>query len=930
MKSKKIILLLLCLALAVAAACTVVACDKDDTPPGTETPVTYTVTVEGGTLAGGQTSGTFESGTSVTVTATVPSGKEFVRWTVGGTEVSTQNPYTFEVTENVTVVAVFEDEAVAPVTYTVTVEGGTLAGGQTSGTFESGTSVTVTATVPSGKEFVRWTVGGTEVSTQNPYTFEVTENVTVVAVFEDEEPVTPASYAVSVTDGVIVGSMATSATVDANASLTIIPNAIRGKKFVGWNLNGTPIDGAGARYTATITANSEFTATYEDLATYTVTIVNGTLADGSTASVAVEEGSSITVIPKLTDYQRFVKWTSDGQDVSSENPYTFAPTKTMTLTAVIEAKPAVSEGDAISLTTSKGNPIGGFGFGDSTFDEDWDTTTGTPWQEGERDYPVYAGDPSIMVVDDPVTGKQTAYLYVGHDVTADKVTTAYTMPEWLCYSSTDLVHWKAESIIMDMHDIPWANNDDSAWAAQVIEYRGYYWFFFCTWSNIAGENGNHCIGLAISDSPTGPFECYDTPLVYSSWTNRTDNGVNMNDAGWNDIDPTGWVTEDGEFYIAWGNSNSFMCQVEMVPSTDNGTSYDVELEIVDQSESTNGNIVTTDEPTFYSFGYNNIENVADIMRIDLYTQNPNGNTFTEAPYIYARDLDGDGSVDRYYMLYAAGFREALAYSYIDVTSPDGLWEDVWNYGNLLMEPTATSNTNHPAIFDFNGKTYIVYHNGSLEYGFGYRRVACIAEVTFTEDGFLEFIPETATGLRGVRSIISSGDLSIAHVNFLNPQVDTDSTYVYPLEIETGLWDYLDLDDVNDRYWMFTEGKYVPDGATASNYVSIQSENKPGLYITYDIATGKVVITQDSEPIGSAEALADKMNMTFKTLAGKNGEGVMFQCAADSSYYLANVNGELVVTNSATVEQRTFGVVTESANGTETFRTNDGCHVIIAE
>lgn len=706
MKSKKIILLLLCLALAVAAAFTVVACDKDDTPPGTETPVTYTVTVEGGTLAGGQTSGTFESGTSVTVTATVPSGKEFVRWTVGGTEVSTANPYTFNVTENVTVVAVLKDK-----------------------------------------------------------------------------------------------------------------------------------------------------------------------------------------------------------------------------------EPAVNEGDAISLTTSKGNPIGGFGFGDSTFDEDWDTTTGTPWQEGERDYPVYAGDPSIMVVDDPVTDKQTAYLYVGHDVTADKVTTVYTMPEWLCYSSTDLVHWKAESIIMDMHDIPWANNDDSAWAAQVIEYRGYYWFFFCTWSNIAGENGDHCIGLAISDSPTGPFECYNTPLVYSSWTNNPENynnideatrKNNLNLAGWNDIDPTGWVTEDGEFYIAWGNSNSFMCQVEMVESTNNGTSYDVELEIVDQSESTNGNLVTTDQPTFYWFESGEIENVADIMRIDLYTKNPNGNTFTEAPYIYARDLDGDGSVDRYYMLYAAGFREALAYSYIDVTSPDGLWEDVWNYGNLLMEPTATSNTNHPAIFDFNGKTYIIYHNGSLEYGFGYRRVACIAEVTFTKDGFLEFIPETATGLRGVRSIISSGDLSIAHVNFLNPQVDIDSTYVYPLEIETGLWDSSDLDDVNDMYWMFTEGKYVPDGATASNYVSIQSENKPGLYITYDIATGKVVITQDSEPIGSAEALADKMNMTFKTLAGKDGKGVMFQCAADSSYYLANVNGELVVTNSATVEQCTFSVVTESANGTENFRTNDGC------
>ena len=592
--------------------------------------------------------------------------------------------------------------------------------------------------------------------------------------------------------------------------------------------------------------------------------------------------------------------------------------------------PALSEGQAISLETSLGNPIGGFGFGDTTFDESWNTTTGTPWQEGERDYPVYAGDPAVLV--EEVNGVETAYLYVGHDVTEKEVTSAYTMPEWLCYSSTDLIHWTAESIIMDMTDIPWANNDDSAWASQVIKYEGYYWFLFCTWSKIAGENGDHCIGLAISDSPTGPFECYDTPLVYSSWTNNPVNynnideatrENNLNLAGWNDIDPTGWVTEDGECYIAWGNSNSFMCQVEMVSSTDNGTSYDVELEIVDQSASSAGNIVTTDQPTFYWFESGEIENVADIMRIDLYTQNPNGTAFTEAPYIYARDLTGDGSVDRYYMLYAAGWREALAYSYIDVESPDGLWKDVWNYGNLLMEPTATSNTNHPAIFDFGDKTYIVYHNGSLEYGFGYRRVACIAEVHFDEKGFIEFVPETATGLRGVRSTIWSGDIPVSHVNFLNPQLDTDSTFIYPLQIDMKMWAESLLDDPNDMYWMFTAGKYIPDGADATNYVSIQSENKPGLYISYDLETGKVVISQDSEPIGDPRATVQKKNMTFKTLADENGVGVMFQCAANSEYYLAVVNGELVVSNTATAAQRTFRVKTETSNRSGEFVYNEG-------
>ena len=126
----------------------------------------------------------------------------------------------------------------------------------------------------------------------------------------------------------------------------------------------------------------------------------------------------------------------------------------------------------------------------------------------------------------------------------------------------------------------------------------------------AGNNGHMCIGLAVSNDPTGPFECYNEPLVYSNWTNRTTDyvfdeatntvtsGVDAADAGWNDIDPTAWVTDDGEMYVAWGNTNSFMCQVAMVDSdpVENGTGYDVELEIVDQSvKHETGRIETTDE-----------------------------------------------------------------------------------------------------------------------------------------------------------------------------------------------------------------------------------------------------------------------------------------------------------------------------------------------
>lgn len=50
---------------------------------------------------------------------------------------------------------------------------------------------------------------------------------------------------------------------------------------------------------------------------------------------------------------------------------------------------------------------------------------------------VYGGDPSVMVDGD------TVYLYTGHDVSTDAEVSdsIYNIPEYLCYSSTDLKNW---------------------------------------------------------------------------------------------------------------------------------------------------------------------------------------------------------------------------------------------------------------------------------------------------------------------------------------------------------------------------------------------------------------------------------------------------------------------------------------------------------
>lgn len=62
-------------------------------------------------------------------------------------------------------------------------DGGTVSGG---GSFAPGASVTLTATPASGYRFVRWVKNGTSqtISTENPYTFKVQEQIDLVAIFE--------------------------------------------------------------------------------------------------------------------------------------------------------------------------------------------------------------------------------------------------------------------------------------------------------------------------------------------------------------------------------------------------------------------------------------------------------------------------------------------------------------------------------------------------------------------------------------------------------------------------------------------------------------------------------------------------------------------------------------------------------------------------
>lgn len=137
----------------------------------------------GGTTAGG---GVYNNGDNVTVIATANAGYAFVNWTEGGAAVSALASYSFIAGGDRTLVANFVQA------FTVATSASPTAGGITGGdgTYNSGTSVTVTASPNAGYAFVNWTEGGVAVSASASYTFNIGANRALVANFASNPPPT--------------------------------------------------------------------------------------------------------------------------------------------------------------------------------------------------------------------------------------------------------------------------------------------------------------------------------------------------------------------------------------------------------------------------------------------------------------------------------------------------------------------------------------------------------------------------------------------------------------------------------------------------------------------------------------------------------------------------------------------------------------------
>ena len=215
----------------------------------------------GGAVTG---AGTYLFGDTVSLKAVAAEGFKFVEWTENGVPVGSDNPLEFIVSADRAFVAHFIEEYTVKVSV-VPHEGGTVTGG---GKYIIGTKATVVATPADCYDFDGWYEGETLVSEEAEYTFTVTEDVDLVAMF------TLKTFEVTVTaepeeGGVVNGG----GTYDCGTEVTVTAEADECYDFDGWFVGDTLVSEE-AEYTFTAEADVDLVAVFT-IKTYVVTSTAG-------------------------------------------------------------------------------------------------------------------------------------------------------------------------------------------------------------------------------------------------------------------------------------------------------------------------------------------------------------------------------------------------------------------------------------------------------------------------------------------------------------------------------------------------------------------------------------------------------------------------------------------------------------------------------
>lgn len=262
-----------------------------------------------------------------------------------------------------------------------------------------------------------------------------------------------------------------------------------------------------------------------------------------------------------------------------------------------------------------------------------------------------------------------------------------------CYSSKDLKKWQYEGIILDvLKDTKWARNKGNAWAPAIEKKNGRFYFYFS-----ADQGERKAIGVAVSDSPTGPFRDLGHPIV----DKRPEGQKNGQQ-----IDVDVFTDDDGQSYLYWGNG--YMAGAKL-----------------------NSDMTSIDTTT--------------IVRMTPRGGSLKDYQYREAPYVFKRK-------GIYYFLWSVDDTGSPNYhvAYGTSDSPLGPIRVADEPVILQQRPDQKIyGTAHNSVLQIPGKDkwYIVYHRINPAYldkkdGPGFHREVCIDPMEFEKDGRIKPVTPT--------------------------------------------------------------------------------------------------------------------------------------------------------------------------------------------
>ena len=306
---------------------------------------------------------------------------------------------------------------------------------------------------------------------------------------------------------------------------------------------------------------------------------------------------------------------------------------------------------------------------------------------------MFTADPSAHVFNDKI------YIYPSHDIPHEGEDNdngdEYQMRDYHVLSMDSLeAECVDNGLALSEDDVPWVGSQ--MWAPDAAYVNGKYYLFFPA----RDKDEIFRLGVAVSDSPTGPFTPEEN-CIEGSYS----------------IDPAVLVDDDGKVIVYYGGLWGGQLEKWQSGKFDPDAPFSPEP---DPEAPALGPMCAVMNDDMKSFATKpQMLRILDENGEPLKAKDEDRRYF-EGPWMHKYN-------GKYYLSYSTGTTHYIVYATSD--SPMG----PFTYRGRIMEPVIGWTTHH-SIVEYHGKWYIFYHDCEMSDGINHRRSVKYTELKYNDDG----------------------------------------------------------------------------------------------------------------------------------------------------------------------------------------------------